>query len=223
MHVLTYKNLDEPYHSSKNSKFSKMKPIFYVSLRTLTAPVGHRLREYPTSLHTYFLRTPTYNLERCMKMRTHFVALLLFVCTLASCSKESIETTNIIEAKNAKEVEIKLLGIVNDHRVSLGQSVLEFSDIAYEYANDHNDYMISLGDINHDNFSARASKISSQIGAEFVAENVAKDYDSAVEAFDGWLNSSSHKKTMEDNFTHTAVSVKVNKAGDFYFTQIFFR
>jgi uncharacterized protein YkwD len=61
------------------------------------------------------------------------------------------------------------------------------------------------------------------VGISVVAENVAKDYDSAVEAFVGWLNSSSHKKTMEDNFTHTAVSVKVNGAGDFYFTQIFFR
>lgn len=158
-----------------------------------------------------------------MKMRTHYVALVLFVCTLASCSKESVQTTNIIEAENAREVEQELLVIVNDHRISLGQSTLEFSDVAYEYANEHNDYMISLGDINHHNFSSRASKISSQIGAEYVAENVAKDYDSAVEAFQGWLNSTSHKKTMEGDFTHTAVSVKINASGDFYFTQIFFR
>ena len=73
--------------------------------------------------------------------------------------------------------------------------------------------------------TAMVAAFASQFGLspEFVAENVAKDYDSAIEAFDGWLNSSSHKKTMEDNFTHTAVSVKVNNAGDFYFTQIFFR
>ncbi len=158
-----------------------------------------------------------------MKMRTQFVALVLFVCTLASCSKESLETTNIVEAENVKEVELELLAVVNDHRISLGQTTLEFSEVAYEYANEHNDYMISLGTINHHNFSSRASKISSQIGAEFVAENVAKDYDNAVEAFEGWLNSSSHKTTMEGDFTHTAVSVKISDTGDFYFTQIFFR
>lgn len=158
-----------------------------------------------------------------MKMRTHYVALVLFVCTLASCSKEPLENTSIPEAENAKEVEQELLGIVNDHRISLGQSALEFSEVAYEYANQHNDYMISIGSINHDNFSSRASKISSQVSAEFVAENVAKDYNSATEAFQGWLNSSSHKKTMEGDFSHTAVSVKKNATGDFYFTQIFFR
>lgn len=156
-------------------------------------------------------------------MRTHLVALVLFVCTLASCTKESNETASIPEAENVKVVELELLGVVNDHRISLGQSVLEFSEVAYEYANLHNDYMISIGSINHDNFSSRASKISSQVSAEFVAENVAKDYENATEAFQGWLNSSNHKKTMEGDFSHTAVSVKINDAGKFYFTQIFFR
>lgn len=158
-----------------------------------------------------------------MKMRMHFVALVLFVCTLVSCSKESVAPANIIEAENATAIELELLGVVNDHRTSLGQTALEFSEVAYEYANQHNDYMISKGTINHDNFSSRASKISSQVNAEFVAENVAKDYDNAAEAFQGWLNSSSHKKTMEGEFTHTAVSVKISETGDFYYTQIFFR
>jgi len=158
-----------------------------------------------------------------MKMRMHFVALVLFVCTLASCSKESIDNTSIPEAENAIEVELELMAVVNEHRVSLGESTLEFSEVAYEYANQHNEYMISKGSINHDNFSSRASKISSQTSAEFVAENVAKDYNDAAEAFQGWLNSSSHRKTMEGDFSHTAVSVKTSDAGNFYFTQIFFR
>jgi len=158
-----------------------------------------------------------------MKMRMHFVALVLFVCTLASCSKESIDNTSIPEAENAIEVELELMAVVNEHRVSLGESTLEFSEVAYEYANQHNEYMISKGSINHDNFSSRASKISSQTSAEFVAENVAKDYNDAAEAFQGWLNSSSHRKTMEGDFSHTAVSVKISDAGNFYFTQIFFR
>jgi len=158
-----------------------------------------------------------------MKMRLHYAFLVLFVFILGSCSKESLEKTDIIEAKNAPEVENELLSVVNDHRLSLGYTELEFSAVAYEYANDHNDYMISKGNINHDNFSARASNIATAVEAEFVAENVAKDYRTATEAFNGWLNSSAHKKTMEGDFTHSAVSVKKNSSGDFYFTQLFFK
>jgi len=156
-------------------------------------------------------------------MRTQFVALVLFVCTVISCGKDSVENTSIIEAENATAVEQELLGVVNNHRLSLGQPELAFSKVAYEFANDHNNYMISIGSLNHDNFSSRASKISSLASAEFVAENVAKDYVTAEEAFQGWLESSSHKKTMEGDFSHTAVSVKKNEDGNLYFTQIFFR
>ncbi len=158
-----------------------------------------------------------------MKMRTHVVVFVLFVCTMASCSKETVEPTNIAEAKNATTIENELLGVVNDHRVSIGQPALEFSEVAYVYANQHNDYQIAKGNISHDNFSARASKISTQVNAEYIAENVAKDYDNAIEAFQGWLKSASHRTTMEGEFTHTAVSVKTNESGDYYFTQIFFR
>ncbi|MBC6997775.1 CAP domain-containing protein [Cytophaga sp. FL35] len=158
-----------------------------------------------------------------MKMIRHFGALVLFVCTLASCSKESVETTNIVEAENVPEIESELLEVVNQHRLSLGQNSLEFSSIAYKEANDHTDYMMAVGSLNHDNFSKRASSISSEVNAEFVAENVAKDYVNASQAFTGWLNSNNHKETMEGEFTHTAVSVKKNQNGDLYFTQIFFR
>jgi uncharacterized protein YkwD len=142
---------------------------------------------------------------------------------ISSCSKETLDNTNIIEAENATEVENELLDVVNNHRVSLGYNVLEFSSVAYEYANEHNNYMISKGSINHDNFSARASNIVTAVEAEYVAENVAKDYKTAIEAFKGWLNSTNHKKTMEGEFTHSAVSVKKNTSGDYYFTQLFFK
>ncbi|MDB2606843.1 CAP domain-containing protein [Zobellia sp.] len=158
-----------------------------------------------------------------MKMRMHYVALVLFVCTLASCSKESAGSTNVIEKENAEIVETELLEAVNEHRISLGSNSLKFSSVAYVQANNHTDYMISKGALNHDNFSSRASQISSEEAAEFIAENVAKDYATASEALTGWLNSNSHKTTLEGEFTHTAVSVKKDNNGKLYFTQIFFR
>lgn len=156
-----------------------------------------------------------------MRLRNAF--LILFVCILGSCSKESLENANIIEAKNATEVENELLNTVNSHRIALGYSLLNFSAVAYEYANKHTDYMISKGGLSHDNFSSRAADIASEVEAELVAENVAKDYSNALEAFNGWLNSSDHKKTMEGDFTHTAVSVKKSASGNYYYTQLFFK
>lgn len=158
-----------------------------------------------------------------MKKGLRYAFFALLVCAVSSCSKESLDTAPVIAAESVGAIEQELLVVVNDHRESLGYTVLEFSPIAYEYAGEHNDYMIAKGDTNHDNFSARASDIASQVSAEFVAENVAKDYDTALEAFHGWLQSSSHKKTMEGDFTHTAVSVKKDANGNLYYTQLFFR
>ncbi len=158
-----------------------------------------------------------------MKMRMHFIALAVFTCTLGSCTKESEEALDIVEKKNVIEVEQELLSTVNDHRISLGKNSLEFNSVAYRHANAHTDYMIAKGAINHDNFTVRASDISAEVGAELVAENVANDYSTASEAFQGWMASTKHKRTMEDDFTHTAVSVKEDADGKYYFTQIFYR
>ena len=83
--------------------------------------------------------------------------------------------------------------------------------------------MVATGNLSHDGFSSRASSISNEVNAEFVAENIAKDFSSATEAFENWLASTDHKKTMEGNFTHTAVSVKKDAQGNLYFTQLFYR
>lgn len=158
-----------------------------------------------------------------MKMRSLYAIPVLLVLFL-SCTAEPLqEVTTIEEAENNVQLEQELLTVVNDHRVALNLNELKFSEIAYKYANTHTDYMISKGSISHDNFSARASSINSEVAVEMVAENVAKEYDTAVEAFEGWYNSSSHKKTMEGSFSHTAVSVKQDSNGDFYFTQLFYK
>lgn len=148
------------------------------------------------------------------------VFLLLF---LGSCTSDSVDDTPVREAENVLTIEQDLLEIVNEHRLSLNTNTLEFSDVAYKYANLHTDYMISKGSISHDNFSSRASNINTEIAVEMVAENVAKDYQTAIEAFEGWYTSSSHKKTMEGDFTHTGISVKKDDLGNYYFTQLFYK
>ncbi|TLF46674.1 CAP domain-containing protein [Maribacter aurantiacus] len=158
-----------------------------------------------------------------MKMRLLLAIPVMFVL-LFSCTAEPLQDDTIIAvAENNVILEQEVLAVVNDHRASLGLNQLEFSEIAYKYANKHTDYMISKGSLSHDNFSARASSINSEITVKMVAENVAKEYDTAMEAFEGWYQSSSHKKTMEGEFSHTAVSVKRNAEGDYYYTQLFYQ
>ena len=87
-------------------------------------------------------------------MRLPIAVSVLFVLLAGSCSTESIENTNIPSSENAVLVEHALLDIVNDHRISLGYSSLLFSEVAYDYANTHTDYMIVQGSLSHDNFSS---------------------------------------------------------------------
>ena len=158
-----------------------------------------------------------------MKMRLLYAVPVFLLLFLDSCTSDSIEETSILEAENVVTIEQDLLDIVNEHRLTLNTNTLEFSDIAYKYANIHTNYMIAKGSISHDNFSSRATNINSEVEVEMVAENVAKDYLSAIDAFQGWYNSSSHKKTMEGDFTHTGISVKKDEQGNYYFTQLFYK
>ncbi len=147
----------------------------------------------------------------------------IVLCIGVSCSKENLDDPVIPVALNAVEVEQELLHIVNEHRESMGAQPLEFSALAYDYANQHTDYMVSKGTISHDNFSARASKIAAETNAKEIAENVAMDYPSAVEALQGWLQSSNHRTTMEADYTFTAISVKKGSDGTLFYTQIFYK
>jgi uncharacterized protein YkwD len=158
-----------------------------------------------------------------MKMKFNGLLLAFLLCIGVSCTEESQDPSVYEVNQNAVQVEDALLQVVNEHRTSLGFNALDFSPVAYEYANAHNDYMIAKGDLSHDHFSSRASNIASETNAEYVSENVAKDYPSAQKAFEGWLNSPNHRKTMEGEFTHTAVSVKVDDAGNYFYTQLFYR
>tara|TARA_R110000744_G_scaffold107975_1_gene204663 strand:- start:1241 stop:1720 length:480 start_codon:yes stop_codon:yes gene_type:complete len=158
-----------------------------------------------------------------MKMRLLFAVPIFLLLFLGSCTSDSLDETPVIEAENVIAIEQDLMDIVNEHRLTLTINALVFSDVAYKYANIHTDYMIGKGSISHDNFSARATNINSEVEVEMVAENVAKDYKSAIDAFQGWLSSSSHKKTMEGDFTHTGISVKKDEQGNYYFTQLFYK
>lgn len=166
------------------------------------------------------------------KLKSTLLALVVLV-TLTMCSKteavgdESAINDPVLENEkltvDPSSIESELIELVNDHRASVGASALVVSSSSYVHAKDHNDYMISKNKLSHDNFEARANKIATEIDAIQVSENVARFYTSAEGTLEGWLDSDSHKNTLEGDFTHTTLSVQLDKQGRPYFTQIFMK
>lgn len=157
-------------------------------------------------------------------MLKHKFSLLITVFILAiSCSAPSNEAEELFEEIINSEIEKELIVLMNEYRRSKGLGKLSVNYVAQKYASQHNTYMISINKISHDNFQERASQLSAETNAVLVAENLAKDYDNANDAFEAWLNSPGHKDNIEADFTHTGISAKKDALGNYYYTQIFFR
>ncbi|RDY59656.1 CAP domain-containing protein [Flagellimonas nanhaiensis] len=152
--------------------------------------------------------------------------VLMSMCSTSSTSEQENEFTETLLGNDkivvdAASMEEELLDLVNAHRASIGKTALGNSSVSYKYAEEHNNYMISKNKLSHDNFDSRASKIAAETNAIEVSENVARYYTTAQQTLNGWLNSTAHKEALEGNYTHTTLSVELDKDGRPYYTQIF--
>lgn len=160
--------------------------------------------------------------------------LLLLVITLfltISCSKEddgiyfdeetSTELTNV---KPYTGIEASILDLLNEHRASLGIPPLSPLDIISFESSAHTDFMIGKGEISHTNFNERAAYLINNANAISVGENVAYGYSTAKGVVNGWLNSESHRLTIENpTYTNVGISIKTNIKNRNYFTNIFIK
>ncbi|SDQ10999.1 CAP domain-containing protein [Flagellimonas zhangzhouensis] len=158
--------------------------------------------------------------------------VLTWTLTFTSCSSNSFEedleytqstTGNEKITVDPVAMEDALLDLINEHRLSMGLNALENSTTSYKYAEEHNDYMISKNSLSHDNFDERAQKIASEMSAVSISENVARYYSSAETTMEAWLESATHRTAMEGDFTHTTLSVQLDKDGRPYYTEIFIK
>ncbi len=156
---------------------------------------------------------------------------MVLLLTAASCSKDEevvVEELNFsIDLNLANETDWQManeiLRLVNEHRLSIGLDMLQKDQqYASAYAVDHTQYMIESSRISHDNFSERVKALKDR-GAASVGENVGYGYTEAADLVTAWLNSPSHKRVMEGNYTHAGFGVMQNDRGQYYFTQIFYR
>ncbi|SMC42505.1 Cysteine-rich secretory protein family protein [Cellulophaga tyrosinoxydans] len=165
------------------------------------------------------LLTPEY-----YKMRLAYTIFVTLLLVLNSCTKDVFEVTILEETglENASSNEMELFKLINDHRIAIGKNSLVFNSETYIAASEHSAYMVSQGKLSHDNFNLRASKIEKKTKAKNVSENVAKEYVTNEATLEAWLKSPKHKKNIEGNYTHSALSIKQDVEGNYYFTQIFF-
>lgn len=160
---------------------------------------------------------------------TNFFALFLSMAFLTiSCSSDSTGGSATSPAPivtinyTYNQLELEVIDLVNQHRKNLNLKELPKLNIISVVAKTHTDYMIREGKISHDNFLERADKLKKDINAKAVAENIAFGYKSAQTVLDGWLNSPTHKKQIENKiYTHTGICIRKDNDGKNYFTQIF--
>lgn len=162
-----------------------------------------------------------------MKYFKFLVALCLSVSIL-SCSKEdTIEDTTqssiVLKTYTQSAFEIQLLDLINQDRVNKGLSALSIiNEISY-VGSTHDDYMITQGEISHDNFYNRANSLENGLGAITVGENVASGFSTANGVLTAWNNSPTHRANLEGNYTHFGLAVKPDATGKKYYTLLFIR
>lgn len=162
-----------------------------------------------------------------MKKFTLLPAMVILVMFMTSCSSDPIDdkaanmsTANLV-VPQTKTIEIEIMELINDYRLSKGLNPLNNVGIIKAQAFNHTEYMITYNNVSHDNFNQRKLFLESSLGASNVSENVAYGFTSAQTVVNAWLNSSNHKANIEGNFTDFDLSADQNADGDWYYTNIF--
>lgn len=149
------------------------------------------------------------------------IALLSFSCSTDSVEEDTIEAITSTYVPQTKVIEVEILELINDHRISQGLNVLSDMSTIKAQAFGHTDYMVAQQEVSHDNFYKRKETLESRVGAVKVAENVAYAYSSAESVVNAWLNSDGHRNVIEGDYTDFDVSAEKDANGKYYFTNIF--
>ena len=162
-------------------------------------------------------------------MLTLFALFTISFLTSCSSDSESVDSGNTPAAEatarnyNHSTFELELLDLVNEYRVSHGLNTLSIIEhISYVSAG-HDDYMISVNQVSHDNFSTRKTNMQQVLGAIRVGENVAYGFSSPEAALNAWIQSDSHRANLLGDYTHFGIAVKDNLEGRKYYTNMFIK
>lgn len=163
-----------------------------------------------------------------MKTLKKYLTSCVVLCLLfTSCSSEDdgIYFGDTATAKvnvTYSDIELDILELVNDYRLSKGLNSLEKLNIISEVAETHTAYMAEVGKVSHHNFQKRHLQLVENAEAKLVGENVGYGFNTAEGVFKAWIKSDSHRELIEkSNYTHFGISTEKNLEGRNFFTQIF--
>ena len=155
---------------------------------------------------------------------------MFFSIVFIACSKQDdeiyLDSNSEVEILkvNHSPIEKEIIHLVNSHRESIGLKPLITSLIVSNVSHSHTNYMIDVGEVNHDNFSERYQVLMSKENAINVGENVAYGYKTAEGVVRGWLNSVGHREIIENpTYTHFGISTEANSENRNYYTNIFMK
>lgn len=157
--------------------------------------------------------------------------LIFCMMFLTSCSKDNIEDDvtaydQVVTKKveyDYSALEVEILEDLNIYRKAMGLTELKpLAELSIE-SEGHNEYMIGIGAVSHDNFAQRASFLMNEVGARAVSENVAYGYRTSDAVLNAWLKSKGHRENIESENTHFGISVRQDAEGKNYFTNIFIK
>lgn len=118
----------------------------------------------------------------------------------------------------------QFIKLINNHRTSIGLSVLVHDDGLGDIATEHSENM-AIGTVafGHTGFSTRCSEGRAVIGGgNWCGENVAMGQMTPEAAFNAWMNSPGHRANIEQSrATHTGFGYAKSSSGRYYWTQIF--
>lgn len=153
---------------------------------------------------------------------------LLAIFTISSCSTDTMDDKAeamelSLVSQEAKSIEVEILELINNHRLSEGLNPLAEMNIVKSVAHSHTDYMVDNDQVSHHNFFTRSDYLKTNAGAKKVSENVAFGYSSAESVVRAWIKSEEHKANLEGDFTNFDVSAEKNEEGRWYYTNIFIK
>ncbi len=129
-------------------------------------------------------------------------------------------TTKVLKSSYSG-IELEILSLVNEYRLSKGLKQLKKSNELSTVAQGHSIYMAKNNQVSHHNFNQR-DRAQREKGAIKFGENVGGRYNSAQGVVKGWLKSERHRKVIEyPKYTHFGISVEKSLKGINYFTQTF--
>lgn len=125
--------------------------------------------------------------------------------------------------RDEKDLSIEILKHINNYRNSHGLKSLINNRTAKCQALSHSKHQGNNYQMSHTGSSSRAAVIFKLENASFYGENVAFGYSSTKKLVQAWINSESHRKNIEGDFTYSGIGTIANDKGVLYFTQIFFK